>query len=95
MSTFSGTNLPPIVRLGGTADALMRLDDGTLYAVAPEHIRRASAVQTTAVSLPTKSIRVEDLIETESDSPRLNQQGRRRNPESVARYLGAEPPYRD
>lgn len=65
MSTFSETNLPPIVRLGGTTDALIRLGGDTLYAVAPGYVRRASVVQTSDVSIRTKSMRIEDLVETE------------------------------
>ncbi len=29
MTTFSGTNLPPILRLGGTADSICAVHDGT------------------------------------------------------------------
>ena len=80
MSTFSGTNLPPIVRLGGTSDALINLDRGTLYDVAPEHIRQATAVRPAAVVLPTKTIRAENPIETDSPpaKPARQQQRRRK-----------------
>ena len=69
MSTFSGTNLPPIVRLGGTADTLMNLDGGTLYATAPEHVRRILAVPADSVSAPTIKKRAKDPIKAHSDFP--------------------------
>ena len=69
MSTFSGTNLPPIVRLGGTGDAPISLERGTRFSVAPGHIRRTSTVQTNAVSLPTIVNGPESPFEEGPDAP--------------------------
>lgn len=58
MTAFSGTNLPPIVRLGGSADALYAVHQGTASVqLPPRHVRRryfpVTTIMLQMVELPT------------------------------------------
>ncbi len=54
VATFAGTALPPIVRVGNTADAVPAFDRGTSLASAPSavHIVRPTVVRVRAAATP-------------------------------------------
>jgi hypothetical protein len=58
MAAFSGTNLPPIVRLGGSSDALHAINEGTASVqLPPRHVRYryfpVTTIMLQMVELPT------------------------------------------
>jgi hypothetical protein len=64
MPVFSGTNLPPIVRLGGSSDILFSIRKGTVSVLPPRYVPRryfeATTVMLETVELPApKSKKIE------------------------------------
>jgi len=52
MSTFSGTNLPSIIRLGGSGDTVQRFLEGTASAGIPAEVPSGVSLPVQEISLP-------------------------------------------